>query len=114
MSANAGSAPAATKPVAKEWRVSLYLSEEGTTTRAKVVLETGDNVLEGRAQAHRNPHDPSVPAIGDELAAGRALADLGQQLIHAAAVDVGAIASGGSKREFFSALTPPAADGRST
>lgn len=100
MPAHAESASGATAPTAKEWRLHLYLSEEGMATKAKVVLETGDKVLDGRAEAHRNPHDPSVPEIGDELAAGRALADLGQQLIHLAAIDVGALAASGQEHEF--------------
>ena len=61
---------------------------------------SGDKVVNGHAEAHRNPHDPSVPEIGDELAAGRALADLGQQLIHMAAIDVGALAASGPGHEF--------------
>ncbi len=100
MPAHAESASAVTKPVAKEWRLHLYLSEEGMATKARVVLETGDKVVNGHAEAHRNPHDPSVPEIGDELAAGRALADLGQQLIHMAAIDVGALAASGPGHEF--------------
>ncbi|GAA1912726.1 DUF1876 domain-containing protein [Streptomyces sodiiphilus] len=72
---------------AKEWTAHIHLSEHGRDTSARAVLNTGDNVLEGKAEAHRSPVDPSVPEIGDELAAGRALQDLAQQLMGAAARD---------------------------
>ena len=84
MTTAAGSRP----PSAKEWTLRLYLSEHDPDTTARVVLNTGDNVLESRAEAHRNPYDTVVPEIGDELAVGRALVALGQQLLRAAAGDI--------------------------
>jgi hypothetical protein len=74
-----------------EWTVRLYLSEDEDTTTVHAVLDTGANVLTGRGTAQRNPADSSVPEIGDEVAAGRALADLGHQLATAAACDIEAI-----------------------
>jgi len=38
--------------------------------------------------AHCNPADPDVPAIGDELAAGRALIGLGNRLVQMAETEV--------------------------
>lgn len=78
-------------PSAKEWTLRLYLSEHDPDTTARVVLDTGDNLLESRAEAHRNPYDRAVPEIGDELAAGRALILLGRQLMRAAAGDIRAV-----------------------
>jgi hypothetical protein len=75
---------------AKEWRLRLYLSEHDPSTEARVVLDTGDTVLESHAEAHRNPFDTAVPEIGDELAAGRALISLGRQLLRNAAGDMSA------------------------
>ncbi|MEU1592559.1 dsRBD fold-containing protein [Streptomyces sp. NPDC005708] len=75
-------------PSAKEWRLHLYLSEHDPATKARIVLDTGDSVLESHAEAHRNPFDSAVPEIGDELAAGRALISLGRQLLRAAAGDM--------------------------
>ncbi|MFF7141858.1 dsRBD fold-containing protein [Streptomyces sp. SID2888] len=75
-------------PSAKEWRLNLYLSERDPATTARIVLDTGDHVLESCAEAHRNPDDTAVPGIGDELAAGRALISLGRQLLRAAAGDL--------------------------
>ncbi|MEU7379349.1 MULTISPECIES: dsRBD fold-containing protein [unclassified Streptomyces] len=78
-------------PSVKEWRLSLYLSEHDPDTTARIVLDTGDNVMETRAEARRNPYDMAVPEIGDELAAGRALIALGRELLRAAAGDIDAV-----------------------
>ncbi|WP_223736265.1 dsRBD fold-containing protein [Streptomyces purpurogeneiscleroticus] len=78
----------------KEWKLRLHLYETGPKTTAWAVLDTGDNVLEARGHAHQHPHDAPVPEIGDELAAGRALVILGQQLIHYAAMDVEGVGAG--------------------
>ena len=78
---------------AKQWRVDVYLSEEGDETFARAVLH-GESPQEvfGTGHAHRNPHDPSVPEIGDELAAARALAELASKLDVVAYADIGASA----------------------
>ncbi|MFG1615314.1 DUF1876 domain-containing protein [Nonomuraea wenchangensis] len=66
---------------AKEWNVRLELTEDGDDTSAQAELVTDDGVeVRGQGRARRNPSDPSVPLIGDELAASRALADLAEQL----------------------------------
>jgi hypothetical protein len=77
----------------KSWAVHLNVFEEGDITVARAVLDTGDTVLESRAEARRSPHDPQVPEIGDEFAVGRALIDLGHQLIRAGTVDSAAFDS---------------------
>ncbi|MEV0696006.1 DUF1876 domain-containing protein [Streptomyces sp. NPDC050388] len=71
-----------------EWKARLYLFEEGETTKARAVVDTGTTVLTGHGTARRNPADTDVPEIGDELAAGRALQDLGRQLVDIAERDV--------------------------
>ncbi|MFF5342262.1 DUF1876 domain-containing protein [Streptomyces althioticus] len=71
-----------------EWKTRLHLFEEDGTTKARATLRTGTATLTGHGAAHRNPADPDVPEIGDELAAGRALRDLGQQLLDIAERDV--------------------------
>ncbi|MFF0836970.1 MULTISPECIES: dsRBD fold-containing protein [unclassified Streptomyces] len=75
-------------PSVKEWRLNLYLSEHDPATTARIVLDTGDNVLESHAEARRNPYDTAVPDIGDELAAGRALIAMGRLLVRAATGDM--------------------------
>ncbi|MET7639917.1 DUF1876 domain-containing protein [Streptomyces sp. NPDC005438] len=74
-----------------EWNVRLYLREEGTRTTARVVLQTADGALTGHGVARRNPEDTEVPAIGEELSAGRALDDLARQLLINADRDVAAL-----------------------
>lgn len=71
----------------KRWTLRLDLFEEGDATKVHAVLDTGDSTLESRTTAHRNPHDPPVPEIGDEYAAARALIDLGQRLLRAGRLD---------------------------
>jgi hypothetical protein len=44
--------------------------------------------IEGVGHARRNPRDRTVPEIGDELAAGRALIDLSSRLVQLAAADI--------------------------
>ncbi|GGK95831.1 DUF1876 domain-containing protein [Streptomyces flaveus] len=75
-------------PHTVEWKVRLYLFEEERTTKARVVLDTGTTELAGHGAAHRNPADMDVPEIGDKLAAGRALHDLGRQLVNVAERDI--------------------------
>lgn len=66
---------------AKEWTVRIQLTEDGDDTSARAALTTGDGTeVTGTGHARRNPSDPAVPMIGDELAASRALADLAERL----------------------------------
>jgi hypothetical protein len=71
-----------------EWKANVYLFEEDDVTKARVTLDTRTSQLAGHGTARISAQDMQVPAIGDELAAGRALADLGRQLIRTAAEDV--------------------------
>lgn len=77
-----------------DWPIEVRLTEDGDRTIARVVLNTRDNQLTAEGSAHRNPVDPSVPEIGDELAVGRALVALGHELVRAAAKDIGAFGNG--------------------
>ncbi|MEV7323272.1 DUF1876 domain-containing protein [Streptomyces sp. NPDC093970] len=71
------------------WKVSLQLFEEDDgTTKAHVVLDTGTSALAAVGTAHCHPADRNVPEIGDELAAGRAMTALGQQLLNTAERDI--------------------------
>ncbi|MFJ8113944.1 DUF1876 domain-containing protein [Streptomyces sp. NPDC096132] len=78
-------------PHTVEWKLRLYLFEDEDETSARVVLNTGSTELTGHGAAHRNPEDTAVPEIGDELAAGRALRDLGRQLVEVAGRDIEAV-----------------------
>lgn len=75
----------------KRWSVDIFIDEHEETrhTRAEARLHTGDPThVRGVGTSARNPHDPEVPEIGDELAVARALADLADKLSAAARQDV--------------------------
>ncbi|QFG21270.1 DUF1876 domain-containing protein [Actinomadura sp. WMMB 499] len=74
---------------AKRWDVGIYINEDGADTVARAILFTGaGHRTVGEGRARRNPADPEVPEIGDELAASRALADLAGRLRVAAREDI--------------------------
>lgn len=66
------------------WRVNVKFTEEDNRTRADAILELASARFHGFGQAKRAPDDPSIPVIGEELAAARALSDLSHQLLQAA------------------------------
>ena len=67
------------------WQVSVVFTEEGDRTRADATLELAEERYHGYGRAKKAPEDPSVPLIGQDLAAARALSDLSHQLLSAAA-----------------------------
>ena len=48
----------------------------------------GSERYAGWGRARRNPTDPAIPQIGEELASARALADLSHRLVEAAATAI--------------------------
>lgn len=73
----------------KRWDVGIYINEDGADTVARAILFTGaEKRTVGQGRARRNPADPEVPEIGDELAASRALADLAGRLRGVARADI--------------------------
>lgn len=80
------------------WKVAIDLfstddlQSEAHMTTAHAVLKTSAGTrLEGYGRARRNPEDPVVPEIGEELAAARALRDLADRLLRATSDDLSAI-----------------------
>ncbi|MFD4421422.1 DUF1876 domain-containing protein [Agromyces sp. NPDC058484] len=73
----------------KQWSITVDIDEQDGTTLASVSLRTpaGQDVT-GVGQAQRNPLDPSVPEIGDELAVSRALRNLAERLLHTTEKDI--------------------------
>jgi hypothetical protein len=69
----------------QSWVVNVSFTEDADRTRADAVLQLASQKFHGFGRAQRAPEDPSVPVIGEELAAARALADLSHQLLEAAA-----------------------------
>jgi Domain of unknown function (DUF1876) len=73
----------------KTWTIQVILDEDGDETQADAVLDLqGKTEVRGHGRSRRNPIDPSVPMIGDELATARALSDLAHRLLESAASDI--------------------------
>jgi hypothetical protein len=75
----------------KTWTVAVTIDEHDNRTRAKAQLTWRGRHLVGVGSARLNPTDYDVPEIGDELAAARALSDLGHQLLDLTASDIEAV-----------------------
>jgi hypothetical protein len=67
------------------WTVQVTFSEDEDKTRADAVLAGAPADLRGWGRARRNPVDPDMPTVGEEIAAARALADLSHHLLEEAA-----------------------------
>lgn len=74
----------------KTLEITVSIDEDETHTDARATVAVGVEKFVGTGRARRNPVDPNVSKIGEELAAARALADLSHQLIEAAAAGISA------------------------
>jgi Rv2632c-like len=70
------------------WTAEILFTEDEDRTRADARVSANGRDYHGWGRALRNPMDPDVPSIGEELAAARALADLSHQLVDAASHEV--------------------------
>ena len=70
------------------WPLQVLVSENEDETRADIVLDVGGHHYHGWGWARRNPRDPDVPRIGEEIAAARALNRLARQLLDTAAEEI--------------------------
>ncbi|MET7394875.1 DUF1876 domain-containing protein [Dactylosporangium sp. NPDC005572] len=78
--------------VAKHWTVDVFIGEDDGKTYAEARLHAEDSAhIVGTGEARLHPSDNDIPEIGDELAAARALSDLGHQLLVTAAADIEAV-----------------------
>lgn len=64
----------------RHWDVRLELVEDADHCEVIAHLVAGDRGLSGRGRSRRNPADPTVPQVGEELATARALHDLAHHL----------------------------------
>lgn len=73
----------------KQWSITVDIDEQDDSTLAHVSVRTpkGQDVT-GVGEAQRNPLDPNVPEIGDELAVARALRNLAERLLHTTEKDI--------------------------
>lgn len=62
------------------WDVRLEIREDGDECEVVAHLDAGDRSLSGTGRSRRNPVDPKVPQVGEELATARALHDLAHHL----------------------------------
>ena len=62
------------------WKLTFESLEDEDHCDMVVHLEAGDRSLSGHGRSRRNPIDPSVPQVGEELAAARALHSLADHL----------------------------------
>jgi hypothetical protein len=65
--------------------IRLHLTEDEDHTEARANLMLRGATFTGWGRSRRNPVDPNVPMIGEELAAARALSDLAHKLLDGAA-----------------------------
>lgn len=70
------------------WPLHVVFTENDDETRADVVLDVAGHHYHGWGWARRNPIDPAVPRIGEEIAAARALNRLARQLLDTAAEEI--------------------------
>jgi hypothetical protein len=68
--------------------VEVLLDETVDHTDAKAITSVRGQRFTGWGRARRNPSDPHIPAVGEELATARALSDLSRQLLEAACARV--------------------------
>lgn len=68
--------------------IDLEVVEDDDQCRATATLATSKGPMEAVGLARRNPVDPRVPVVGEELAIGRALTELGERLVAAAGTDL--------------------------
>jgi len=70
------------------WPVEISFHEDDGKTRADALLTKEGLGMVGHGMARRNPEDPEVAQIGEEIAAARALSDLAHQLLSDAAEQI--------------------------
>ena len=71
------------------WHVIIEFDEDDRHTHATATARVRENrPMIARGDAYRNPSDSNQPLVGEEIAAARALIDLGTQLLQAAAVQI--------------------------
>jgi hypothetical protein len=69
----------------RTWTIEIMFTEDDDRTRADAVLAGSPDDLRGWGRARRSPMDPDLPAVGEEIAAARALTDLAHHLLDVAA-----------------------------
>jgi len=68
--------------------IDVDLIENSDECTATATLMTTRGIVQASGRARRNPADPVVPMVGEELAIGRAIRSLAEQLVRAAGDDL--------------------------
>ena len=68
----------------RDYMLQIHLKEDDTTTVVHAVLDVGKDHFASMGKARRNPNDPQIPEIGEELAIARALQDLTWKVMESA------------------------------
>jgi hypothetical protein len=84
------SRPAAVPDQARTVMIELVITEDRELCEARASMRTTNGMFTGVGSARRNPVDPVVPMIGEELASARSLADLAIKLEDAARAAIAA------------------------
>jgi hypothetical protein len=84
----AGPATPEEAPMHKTILIAVEFDEDEDHTDASATATLNDREFLGAGRARRNRVDPNVPAIGEELALSRALADLSHRLLSTATDDL--------------------------
>jgi len=74
-----------TEPERSSLGIDVTITEDMHHCEAVARLQVRDHNFIGTGRARRNPDDPNVPVVGEELALARALSDLSHQLVGTAA-----------------------------
>ena len=64
--------------------IEMSFEQDADHTEARAALVLRGARFSGLGRARRNPADPNLPMVGEELAAARALSDLSHKLVEAA------------------------------
>ena len=78
----------------RSWTIQIALTEDERNTRADALLSVGDSRFHAWGRSRRNPADPDIPRIGEEVAVARALSSLAHQLLDEAADTIEAFEGG--------------------
>lgn len=68
----------------KDITVEVHIEEDDRNTLVNAVLDLRGEHFEGTGRARRNPSDPAMPVVGEELALARAFHQLQMELMDAA------------------------------
>lgn len=78
----------------KEIKIDIHVEEDERETRVTAQLDIRGDHFEATGTARRNPDDPPMPTIGEELAIARALGVLQAEVMEAAQTKISKFLAG--------------------